>query len=80
MFTLCTDAAERSRFIDALLGAATAPGGPMLVLIAMRADFFGFGASVPGLGAALEASTALLGPMDEPSSALRSKGPHASPG
>ncbi len=65
MFTLCGEATERTRFVDALLGAATTPGGPVLVLLAMRADFFGFGASVPGLGAALEASTALLGPMDE---------------
>ncbi len=74
-FTLCTDAVERSRFVDALLGAATAPGGPVLVLVAMRADFFGFGASVPGLGAALEASTSLLGPMDEPELRSAIEGP-----
>ncbi len=69
-FTLGDDVTERGRFVDALLGAAAAPGGPVLVVIAMRADFFGFAASVPGLAAALEASTSLLGPMDE--DALRS--------
>ena len=75
VFTLCDDPTERSRFIDALLGAAAAPGGPVLVLLAMRADFFGFGASVPGLGAALEASTALLGPMDEAEMRTAIEGP-----
>ena len=74
-FTLCDDAEERSRFVDVLLGAAAAPGGPVFVLLAMRADFFGFAASVPGLAAALEASTSLLGPMDEDALRAAIEGP-----
>ena len=73
-FTLCTDADERSRFIDALLGAATAPGGPVLVLIAMRADFFGF-VHRSWARRRAEASTAPLGPMDEPELRSAIEGP-----
>ena len=64
-FTLCDDADERSAFCAALLGAAAAPSGTALVVLVMRADFFGFSGSVPALAAALETSTALLTPMDE---------------
>jgi WD40 repeat protein len=64
VFTLCTDAAERAAFLDAL-PAATAPGGRLRVVLAVRADFFGRCAEHQGLAAALPAATVLLPPMGE---------------
>ena len=37
LFTLCHDAFEREAFVDNLLGAVE-PGGPVAILIALRAD------------------------------------------
>ena len=65
IFTACQDAAERERFAETLLHAATVPDGRALVIAVMRSDFFGHCAELPGLAAALESSTVLLGPMDE---------------
>lgn len=69
IFTACADDAERARFAETLLHAATVPDGRALVVAVMRSDFFGHCAELPGLAAALESTTVLLGPMDE--SALR---------
>ncbi len=65
IFTACQDDAERERFAETLLHAATVPDGRALVIAVMRSDFFGHCAELPGLAAALESSTVLLGPMDE---------------
>ncbi len=65
LFTLCRDREERQRFVDALLHAVSVPGGRTMVVLAMRADFYGEAAGYPSFAEALDASTALLGPMDE---------------
>ncbi|MFF4402568.1 hypothetical protein [Streptomyces sp. NPDC001480] len=62
LFTLCTDPAERDRFIDRLL-AATDPASRLRVVIAVRADFLGRCAEHPALTAALQDGTVLVGPM-----------------
>ena len=40
VFTLCFDDEERTAFLDNILHAATIPGGRVLVILAMRADFY----------------------------------------
>jgi hypothetical protein len=40
MFTLCTDASERSAFVRNILYATTVPHGSTVVVITMRADFY----------------------------------------
>ncbi|MFF4082752.1 helix-turn-helix domain-containing protein [Streptomyces sp. NPDC001777] len=59
-FTLCEDSAERTRFIDLLLGAAPS----QCVLIAVRADFYGHLAQHRALAEALAGGTLLVPPMD----------------
>ena len=65
LFTLCRDETERSRFIEALLHAVTVPDSQLVLVLAMRADFYGESAGYPGFASALEASQTLLGPMVE---------------
>ncbi|TKA00040.1 WD40 repeat domain-containing protein, partial [Actinacidiphila oryziradicis] len=62
LYTLCTDPAERTQFIDRLL-SATDPAARLRVVIAVRADFLGRCAEHPGLTAALQDATLLAGPM-----------------
>ncbi|GGO50484.1 hypothetical protein GCM10012287_30310 [Streptomyces daqingensis] len=62
LYTLCSDPAERDAFTDRLL-AATAAGSRLRVVIAVRADFLGRCAEHPGLTAALQDATLLVGPM-----------------
>ncbi|HEX5586730.1 MAG TPA: BTAD domain-containing putative transcriptional regulator [Acidimicrobiia bacterium] len=77
LFTLCPDANARDRFVGAIVAAATAPGLPMTVAIAIRADFFGHCASFVGLRSALEHGTMLLAPMDVPELLAAIDGPAA---
>ncbi|MFJ9864272.1 helix-turn-helix domain-containing protein [Streptomyces sp. NPDC101165] len=63
LYTLCTDTDERDRFIDHLLDAVD-PASRLRVVIAVRADFLGHCAKHPGLTAALQDATVLVGPMD----------------
>jgi class 3 adenylate cyclase/WD40 repeat protein len=63
LFTICDDAIERDRFIDALLYAVGAPGARTSAVVVLRADFYGAAAGTPGLAAALENNHILLGPM-----------------
>ncbi|MEV6957832.1 WD40 repeat domain-containing protein [Streptomyces sp. NPDC051207] len=62
LYTLCADPAARDGFVDRLL-AATAPDSRLRVVIAVRADFLGRCAEHPGLTAALQDATLLVGPM-----------------
>ncbi|MGC9497717.1 WD40 repeat domain-containing protein [Streptomyces sp. WG7] len=62
LYTLCADPDERNAFVDRLL-AATAPGSSLRVVIAVRADFLGRCAEHPGLTAASQDATLLVGPM-----------------
>ncbi|MGX4735629.1 nSTAND1 domain-containing NTPase [Kitasatospora griseola] len=61
-FTLCTDAAERNRFLDLLL-AATAPERGGRLVLAVRADFFGHCAAHRPLAEAVRDATHLVTPM-----------------
>jgi WD40 repeat protein len=63
LFTLCRDEAERRMFVDALLHAQHSPTSPLIVVIAVRADFYGRLASFPRLKAAVQDQQALVGPM-----------------
>ncbi|GAA2105451.1 helix-turn-helix domain-containing protein [Actinomadura alba] len=58
VFTLCRDPGERTRFIDALMSAASAR-----VVIGVRADFYGRCAEHPALVRALRDASLLVGPM-----------------
>ena len=60
LFTACRDEEERADFVDALVRAA---GGTTVVVIAVRADFYGRCAAYPELSRMLGANNVLVGPM-----------------
>jgi hypothetical protein len=59
LFTMCTDPGRRRAFVDRLLGAASR----MMIVITMRADFWGECASYPALKDRMQAHQELVGPM-----------------
>ncbi|WP_055536136.1 WD40 repeat domain-containing protein [Streptomyces alboniger] len=63
VFTLCADAAERTRFITALLTAAQAANSRTRVVLGVRADFYARCAQYPDLVQALRDAQLLVGPM-----------------
>jgi transcriptional regulator with XRE-family HTH domain len=63
LFTLCGDGAERRCFVDALISAWRDPASPVVVILALRADFYGRVATYPELAAAVVAHQTLIGPM-----------------
>ncbi|MDH4176701.1 MAG: hypothetical protein OEV72_03905, partial [Thermoleophilia bacterium] len=63
LFTACRSDAERAAFADALTRAAGDPHGRALVVVALRADFYGRFAAYPELAALLGANQVLVGPM-----------------
>ena len=63
LFTACHDEAERAAFADALVAAVRDPRRRALVLVALRADFYGRCASYPELWRMLGASHVPVGPM-----------------
>jgi WD40 repeat protein len=65
VFTLCSDARERSRFLDCLLAATDSPRRHVRVVLGIRADFYSRCAEYPPLVAALRDRQVLVGPMDE---------------
>jgi WD40 repeat protein/DNA-binding SARP family transcriptional activator len=64
VFTACQDEAERAAFLAALVEAAQASDGPVSVVVAVRADYYGHCAADPGLAGLLAANHVLVGPMD----------------
>ncbi|MDS0135971.1 MULTISPECIES: hypothetical protein [unclassified Amycolatopsis] len=60
LFTLCTEPAERTAFLDALLAAAS---GTTEVVLGVRADFYPRCAEHRGLADAVADAQLLLGPM-----------------
>lgn len=70
VFTLCQDPAERNAFFACLLGSLATPGveehGPLLVLLALRADFFTRCMEQPysGLGDRLRHHLVAIPPMN----------------
>ena len=62
-FTACGDETERAEFVDALIAATRDPRRRTLVLVAVRADFYGRCAGYPELSRLLGANHVLVGPM-----------------
>ena len=62
-FTACADEAERARFLDALVDCARDHRRRTVVVLALRADFYGHCAGYPELSRMLDANTVLVGPM-----------------
>ena len=63
LFTACRSDAERAAFADALARAAADPDGRAVVVVALRADFYGRFAAYPELAELLGANQVLVGPM-----------------
>ena len=63
LFTACRSDAERAAFANTLARAAADPEGRAVVVVALRADFYGRFASYPGLAELLGANHVLVGPM-----------------
>jgi WD40 repeat protein len=63
LFTLCRGETERRAFVDNVLAAASVPGGPALVVLTLRADFYAHCADYPGLRAALAQHQEYIGAM-----------------
>jgi WD40 repeat protein/DNA-binding SARP family transcriptional activator len=67
LYALCADAAERQRFVEALLAATrTGPDGSAArctLLLTLRADFMGQALAFRPLADALQGNLLLLGPM-----------------
>ena len=64
LFTVCEDEDERAAFLDGLAAAARDSAGRALVVVALRADFYGRVAGYPGFAELLSRSHVLVGPMD----------------
>jgi hypothetical protein len=65
IFTLCNDEGARRQLIDNVLYATNVAGGRTIVVLTMRADFYGQCASHPGLRAAIADHQSLIVPLSE---------------
>lgn len=65
VFTLCKDEAQQKAFLDNVCHAAMQPGGRTIVVLTMRADFFGFCAGHEHLADALALHTELIPPLND---------------
>jgi DNA-binding SARP family transcriptional activator/WD40 repeat protein len=63
VFTACRDERERAAFVDVLVASARDPRRRAVVLVAVRADFYGRCASYPELWRLLGANQVPVGPM-----------------
>jgi WD40 repeat protein/tRNA A-37 threonylcarbamoyl transferase component Bud32 len=63
LFTACRSEAERAAFADTLARATADPEGRAVVVVALRADYYGRFAAHPGLAELLGANHVLVGPM-----------------
>jgi WD40 repeat protein/DNA-binding SARP family transcriptional activator len=63
VFVACSDERERAAFVDALVACARDPRRRALVLVAIRADFYGRCASYPELWRLVGANQVPVGPM-----------------
>ena len=64
LFTVCNSEEERAGFVKELVSAARDPARRALIVVALRADFYGRLASYPAFGELLSRSHVLVGPMD----------------
>jgi WD40 repeat protein/DNA-binding SARP family transcriptional activator len=62
-FTVCLDETERSEFVSELLHAAQDPSARYVVVLALRADYYGRCAAHPELSVLLAANNVLVGAM-----------------
>jgi len=65
VFTLCRSEEERASFISNLLAASSEAAGPVIVLIALRADFYGHCANYIQLREALAQHQEYIGSMSD---------------
>jgi WD40 repeat protein/class 3 adenylate cyclase len=63
VFTLCSDEGERAAFLAAIVDAASDERGNEIVVLALRADFYGRCATNPELAELLGANHVLVGSM-----------------
>jgi serine/threonine protein kinase/WD40 repeat protein len=63
LFTQTADEAERQQFINLLLIAVTEPGGPVTVILTLRADFYDRPMNYPELGKLIEQNSRSVLPM-----------------
>lgn len=63
LFTQTEDERERQQFISLIVQAATEPDGRVIVLLSMRADFYGHPLNYPQLGRLIEANNVGVLPM-----------------
>ena len=72
LFTVCSDEAEREAFVRAITSLALDPGARAVVVVAVRADFYGRCAGYRDLAELLGPNHLLVGPMtpDELSRAI----------
>ena len=80
IFTLGASETERTRFLDRLAAAAREPERRVLVLCALRADFYGRVGAHPRFAELLSHSHALVGPMDREELTEAIEGPAARAG
>lgn len=64
VFTLCPDETQRGAFIANLLQAAREPEGRTVVVLTLRADFYGRCDAYPDLRTAISEHQAFIGPMN----------------
>jgi WD40 repeat protein/DNA-binding SARP family transcriptional activator len=74
-FTLCTDVDERRAFLDNLTTAAATADGRTIVVVTLRADFYGRLAELPRLADLASSHQFLVTPMDEVGLADAIEGP-----
>jgi len=65
LFALTTNEEERQQFIDLLVTACTQPGGPLIVILTLRADFYDRPMQYPALYALIEQHQVAMLPMTQ---------------
>ncbi|MBC8171153.1 MAG: protein kinase, partial [Anaerolineae bacterium] len=63
LFTQTAEEGDRQQFINLLLTAVTEPGGPVMVLVTLRADFYDRPMNYPELGKLIDTNSKSVLPM-----------------
>jgi DNA-binding SARP family transcriptional activator/WD40 repeat protein len=64
LFTICSDEAERAAFVEQLVAMATDDARRAVVIVSLRADFYGRCATYPRFRELLSSAHVLVGPLD----------------
>jgi WD40 repeat protein/DNA-binding SARP family transcriptional activator len=75
LFTACREQEERAEYMDALADAAQRADGRVVVVLALRTDYYGACAAHPRLARLLGESHVLVGPMQPDELTLAIEGP-----